>query len=215
MDRTRKDVRDTYERIGEHFSKTREYAWPEVETFLESTDDAEVALDVGCGNGRHGELLTEVAERVCGVDVSTSLLEEARRRVPEGSFFLGDASRLPIRSGTVDLAVYVATLHHLPDRQTRIESLDELARVLTSEGRGILSVWSTAHDTFEASADAERGFDTSVEWTLPGGESVPRFYHIYAPEEFRRDLTESDLAVKEVYISSGNCYAEVGGFSSE
>jgi tRNA (uracil-5-)-methyltransferase TRM9 len=209
MDRSRADVRETYDRIGEHFSETREYAWPEVESFVENGDEVALALDVGCGNGRHVETLQQRADRVLGVDVSRSLLDAARKRIPDAGLLLGDAARLPIATGSVDLAVYVATLHHLPSREARIASLDELARVLDPAGEALVSAWSIAHDRFDAPANAETGFDTTVEWTLPGGETVPRFYHIYAPAEFRADVASSDLALVEFEVSSGNCYGTV------
>ncbi|MBV0923203.1 methyltransferase domain-containing protein [Halomicroarcula limicola] len=210
-DRSRAGVRRTYERIGDHFSKTREYAWPEVESFVADAASAETALDLGCGNGRHAELLAGVADRVIALDASRALLSEARARVgPRVSLVQGDAATLPLRDGTVDLAVYVATLHHLPSAADRRASLDELARVLAPDGRALVSAWSTAHDRFDADADAEEGFDTTVDWTLPGGETVPRFYHIYAPAEFERDIEASGLALHSLEISSGNCYAVVG-----
>jgi ubiquinone/menaquinone biosynthesis C-methylase UbiE len=209
-DRSRAGVRQTYERIGDHFSKTREYAWPEVESFVSDAGDAGTALDIGCGNGRHSELLADTADRVVGVDASRALLSEAATRVGDAvSLVLGDASRLPLVADSVDLAVYVATLHHLPTAADRRDSLDELARVLAPEGRALVSVWSTAHDRFDAAADAETGFDTTVDWTLPGGETVPRYYHIYAPAEFRRELDDSGLETESFEISSGNCYAVV------
>ncbi|MBX0302953.1 class I SAM-dependent methyltransferase [Haloarcula salinisoli] len=209
-DRSRAGVRRTYERIGTHFSKTREYAWPEVESFVDEADACETALDIGCGNGRHAALLADVADRVVGLDASRSLLDAATERVGSRvSLLLGDASRLPLADDCVDLAVYVATLHHLPSAADRRASLDELARVLGPEGRALVSVWSTAHDRFDAPEDAETGFDTTVDWTLPGGETVPRFYHIYAPAEFERELDDSGLETVSFEISSGNCYAVV------
>jgi len=146
---------------------------------------------------------------VVGVDVSRRLLDLARERAPEGSFLTGDASALPLADDCAELAVYVATLHHLPSRKLRQGSLDEMARVLTPDGEALVSAWSTAHDAFDASADATEGFDTDVDWTLPGGETVPRFYHIYAPEEFDADIAASGLEVVDSRISSGNCYAVV------
>ncbi|MFB6096003.1 MAG: class I SAM-dependent methyltransferase [Haloferacaceae archaeon] len=202
------DLQATYDRIAEHFAATREYPWPEVEAFL-ADRSGESALDVGCGNGRHAELLADCAATVVGVDVSRGLLDRAVARARERgfvvSFLQGDAARLPLATGRFDLAVYVAALHHLPTRAARLASLDELARVLAPEGRALVSAWSTAHDRF----DREEAFDTTVDWTLPDGETVPRFYHIYSPAAFAADLDASDLRAVETFVSSGNCYAVV------
>ncbi|PAU84898.1 SAM-dependent methyltransferase [Halorubrum salipaludis] len=204
------DPRSTYDRIAAHFSKTREYAWPEVESFLDRRAAAR-ALDLGCGNGRHAELLAERADAVVGVDLSRELLGEAVDRARDhgfdasASFVHGDAAALPIATDAVGLAVYVATIHHLPSREARVRSLDELARVLVPGGIALVSAWSTAHDRF----DRAEGFDTTIDWTLPGGETVPRYYHIYSPEEFEADIGESALETVDVDVSSGNCYATV------
>ncbi|USZ72965.1 class I SAM-dependent methyltransferase [Natronosalvus halobius] len=214
MDR-RSEVRETYDRIATHFASTREYAWPEVEAFVDeyvgSADDPELGLDLGCGNCRHAEVLAERLQRVVGLDVSRGLLETGRDRALERGFSVdlvlvqGEAASLPLRSDIVDAAVYVATIHHLPTRRARVASLDELARVLDPQGIALVSAWSTAHDAFEETT----GFDTTVEWTLPGGEAVDRFYHIYDPDEFEADLETSALETVSLEISSGNCYAVV------
>lgn len=206
---SRREVAETYDHIASHFSKTREYAWPEVEDFVAERPHAELALDLGCGNGRHAEVLATRANRVVGLDASRELLVEATNRAEERDFAVdlvaGDAATLPLRDDLIDLAVYVATLHHIPSRAARVGSLDELARVLAPDGRALVSAWSTAHDRF----DAEEGFDTTIDWTLPGGVTVPRYYHIYDPVEFRADLAASGLATVDFEVSSGNCYAEV------
>ncbi|UTF53135.1 class I SAM-dependent methyltransferase [Natronosalvus rutilus] len=212
MDR-RSEVRETYDRIATHFASTREYAWPEVEAFVDEdvggADSPKFGLDLGCGNCRHAEVLAERIQRVVGLDVSRGLLETGRDRALERNFSVdlvqGEAASLPLRSDVVDAAVYVATIHHLPTRRARVASLDELARVLAPGGIALVSAWSTAHDAFDETA----GFDTTVEWTLPGGEAVDRFYHIYDPGEFEADLEASALEIVSLEISSGNCYAVV------
>ncbi|MGB9985744.1 class I SAM-dependent methyltransferase [Salarchaeum japonicum] len=202
-------VHETYDRIAHHFSQTREYAWTEVESFVDDEEPATRALDIGCGNGRHTELLAAHADAAVGVDASRGLLDEAVARAAErgfdAAFVQGDAARLPLRESGCDLAVYVATIHHLPTRDARRASLDELARVLSADGRALVSAWSTAHSKF----DRTDGFDTTVDWTLPGGDTVPRFYHIYAPDEFRADIDDSALELVDFELSSGNCYATV------
>ena len=206
---TRRDVRETYDRIAAHFSRTRPEPWREVVSFLDGRD-GEVGLDVGVGNGRHAELLASSCRRVLGLDLSRAALAEARRRGDERGFDVslvqGEATGLPIRGDIVDLAVYVATLHHLHTRALRVESLDELARVLTPSGRAIVSAWCVTHERF----DRDVGFDTAVDWTLPDGEVVERFYHVYDQAEFESEIDESDLRPASTFESRGNCYAVVG-----
>ena len=208
------DLQAVYNRIAGHFAQTREYAWPEVEGFVETEVDRrgglKRTLDLGCGNGRHAQLLAEHGAEVIGLDVSRGLLAAARERAIDREFDVhlvhGDAGRLPFENERFSQVVYVATLHHLPTREARQASLSEVGRVLEPGGRGLVSAWSTAHDRFEAT----EGFDTTVDWTLPGGEQVGRYYHIYDPEEFREDLEAAAIEVLDCRISSGNCYAVVG-----
>lgn len=199
-----------YDRIAEHFSQTREYPWSEVTEFLVDVS-GEVGVDVGCGNGRHTEPLADRVDRAVGLDVSRGLLHEARERAAtrefQAEFLEADATELPIGADTVDVALYVAAIHHLRTREARIRSLDELARVLITAGRAIISAWSTTHEKFDETV----GFDTAVDWTLPDGTTIPRFYHIYDPAEFEADVRASDLVLEEAFLASGNCYAVVRG----
>jgi SAM-dependent methyltransferase len=56
-------------------------------------------LDVGCGSGETTLLTAQIGHHVTGIDISTSLLDLAKRRAAKAGltntdFFLGDASRL-------------------------------------------------------------------------------------------------------------------------
>lgn len=215
--RERRGVRTTFDRIADHFAQTRATPWPDVRAFIDEyggTTPAGPGLDVGCGNGRHAALLARYCDSVLAIDVSRAILMTAAEDLDSGrwethpnriALVQGDALFLPVADRSISLATYIATLHHLPTQETRIASLDELGRVLAPDGRGLVSAWSTVHDRF----DRESGFDTTIDWTLPDGTTVPRFYHIYDPEEFDRELAASDLRVAESWVSGGNCYAEV------
>jgi len=203
---TRGDVRDTFERIAEHFAETRHHPWPEVEAFLEGRDGS-LGLDLGCGNGRHAALLAERTDRVLALDASRALLGAARERCPTAGFVQADAATSPVATDAVALALYVATLHHLPSDAARRASLDDLARALAPGAPALVSAWSTAADRFDDPASGER----TVDWTLPGGETVPRYYFVFAPGDFDALLADSDLTVERTWVSSGNCYAVVKG----
>jgi len=211
------DVAATYDRIADHFAATREHPWPEVTSFLdrerERRGPVPLGLDLGCGNGRHAEPLAADTTHVVGVDASPGLLAVARTRARQRGYgdafhpVAGDAAAVPLPDGAVDRALYVATLHHLRPRAMRVRSLRELGRVLAPGARALVSAWSVDHDRF----DADDGFDTTVDWTLPGGETVPRFYHVYDDAEFAADLDAAGLAVVRQFAASGNCYAVVEG----
>jgi ubiquinone/menaquinone biosynthesis C-methylase UbiE len=218
---TREAVRETYDRIAAEFAGTREHPWPEVRRFVESAPRGRVGLDLGCGNARHAELLAGRVDRTVGVDLSRAVLGTARSRATDRGFDVAlvqaDAGTVPLADGTVDVAVYVATLHHLPARADRIDSLNELARVLapaggdtpgeeTGEGRALVSAWCVEHPTFDRSS----AFDATVDWTLSDGDHVPRYYHVYDRSSFAADLEASALAVVDRFVSDGNCYAVVG-----
>jgi SAM-dependent methyltransferase len=95
---------------------------------------AGVTLDVGAGTGMVARHLAALGRPVLGVDRTHDMLLAARRRVG-GRVVLGDAERLPFRSGSVDDA-YSVWLMHLVDIPT---VLREVARVLRPGGRYLVT----------------------------------------------------------------------------
>lgn len=198
-------VRSTYERIASDFDRTRSHPWPAVERFVEAHADGGVALDLGCGNGRHLELLRGRVDRRVGVDLSRAMLHRTAARVDAVDLVEASATALPLVDDRIALGLYVATVHHLPDRRRRVASLDEFARVLDPAGAGLVSVWSVDHETFDLTAASDR----VVDWTLPDGSTVPRYYFIYDRPTFVADLGDSSLVAERVWAASGNLFAHV------
>jgi len=87
---------------------------------------ASPALDMGCGDGVLGHLLSGSALHWIGLDLSRRLLNDAPRPV-----VLGDAARLPLRSDSFGAVAALYMLYHLvePGRAIR-----EAHRVLRSGG---------------------------------------------------------------------------------
>jgi SAM-dependent methyltransferase len=84
-------------------------------------------------------LLARRGARVIGVDISTSLVKLARRRLQvnglsrSADFVVGSAHDLPIATESIDVVVGIAVLHHLNlERAER-----EVFRVLKSGGRAV------------------------------------------------------------------------------
>ena len=203
------DVKRTFDRIAPHFAQTRPNAWEPVDQFINAYRGS-IGVDIGCGNGRHAELLANRTDCVIGIDLSREALRQAQKRAVRNAFQLAliqaEATTLPLASASSDLIVYIATIHHIPSSTGRIESLNEISRVLSADGRALVSAWSVTHEKFSR----DRAFDTNISWTLPCGETVDRYYHIYDINEFRHDLDVSSLSVKRVFEEAGNCYGVVG-----
>jgi 18S rRNA (guanine1575-N7)-methyltransferase len=72
-------------------------------------------LDVGCGSGLSGEILSEDGHTWIGMDISPSMLDIALQREDvEGDLFLADMGQgLPFRPGTFDAAISISAVQWL------------------------------------------------------------------------------------------------------
>ncbi|GAA3653631.1 class I SAM-dependent methyltransferase [Streptomyces chitinivorans] len=93
-------------------------------------------VDVACGTGIVTRRLLRPGRTVLGVDRSPGMLAPAAERVP-GGVVRGDATQLPLASGSVDAVVIVWLLHLLPDP---VPVLAEASRVLRPGGTLITTV---------------------------------------------------------------------------
>ena len=76
-------------------------------------------LDIGCGSGLSGEILTEEGHVWCGVDISPSMLATGLTRELEGDLMLHDMGQgLPFRAGTFDAAMSISAIQWLCNADT-------------------------------------------------------------------------------------------------
>lgn len=95
-------------------------------------------LDVGCGTGIQLASYQQAGCRVSGIDTSPAMLEVARRRLgEEASLQLGDAARMPYPDRAFDLVLATTVLHEMAP-EVRGDTLDEMRRVLRTDGRILL-----------------------------------------------------------------------------
>lgn len=108
----------------------------------EIAPDREV-LDVGCGLGQGTAVLAGAgAKRAVGVDVSQGAILDAQERFGGvGEFVTGELHELPFGDDSFDVVVCFETLVCASDPE---RALDELRRILGSEGLLLLSVPNAA-----------------------------------------------------------------------
>jgi SAM-dependent methyltransferase len=95
-------------------------------------------LEVGCGSGVFLRAAADRGARVSGLDASSSLLEIARRRVPEADLTVGDMQFLPYADDTFDVVAGFNAFFFAADM---VEALREARRVARPDGAVVIQVW--------------------------------------------------------------------------
>lgn len=76
-------------------------------------------LDIGCGSGLSGEILTEEGHIWTGLDIAPSMLAEALNREVEGDLMLHDIGQgMPFRAGVFDAAISISVIQWLCNADT-------------------------------------------------------------------------------------------------
>lgn len=132
----------------------------------------ETVLDVGCGNGSYLAALHRRGHRglVVGMDLSAGMLQSARASGSDGRqpVVQGDATALPFASASVDVALAMHMLYHVPDRA---RALLELRRVVR-RGGVLLVVLNGSQHSAELRALVRRWFAETGAGAVPPRQSL-------------------------------------------
>jgi len=208
------DVREAYDAIAPSFASTRQEPWGELERARDFVKNGSAVLDIGCANGRAYQLFSGLAIEYEGVDVSVSLLAEARRAIKDqlAVFRTGSMLSLPCDDGRFDVVLAIAVLHHIPSRAYRLQALKEAARVLQPGGTLFMANWalwkldrhfrwlllSVKDKLLGAGLDWK---DLYVPWKRAQAKPVMRYYHAFTRGELARLCRAAGLEVVEQYYS--------------
>lgn len=91
--------------------------------------DGRHILDIGCGRGRLLRALLKRGATVTGVDPSAELLAKARDLAPDATLVQSGGETLPFADGTFGGAVFLNSLHHIPQNLIR-PALAEAVRII-------------------------------------------------------------------------------------
>ena len=105
-------------------------------------------LDCGCGGGVLARSLTADGAVVTGIDPSEAAIATARSNVPDATFEIAAAERLPFADGSFDAAIFMNALHHVPVHAMS-GALAEVRRVVVEGGR-VIVIEPLAEGTFDA-----------------------------------------------------------------
>ena len=211
-------VKSAYDKIADKFSQTRTYNWPSVNHLIDYISPEDSVLDLGCGNGRLYQLLTDKSIVYTGFDISKELIEIARTnygKLPNVEFIIGDMSQaLPFGNNFFNTTYMIASFHHLPKREDRINLLQELKRVSKNGAHIIMTNWNLAHPRFQKRYNLDltkKDFD--IPWKDNTGKVMKqRYYHLFDKEELESLFDETGLEIiDQYYIGRGGERVEKEG----
>ncbi len=212
--------REFYSRFGDSFSATRQRLQPGVNKILETIQEDDSVLDLGCGNGH---FLHELLQRghkaaLLGVDFSLPLLRNAES-TPGVEFREVDLTKLSAFSdqllavgGRWSVVTMFATMHHIPSTEIRLDILLTVKKVLKPGGRFILSNWQFLNsEKLKAriqpwsrvgltDGDVDEG-DYLLDWRS-GGEGL-RYAHQFSAEELLGLAEQAEMSLNESFLSDG------------
>ena len=198
---------DTWNTIAKSFDSTRRTPWKECTDFIKTLSKKSILVDIGCGNGRHLIPSAMHCKSVIGLDVSKELLKIVQKKIYKNNLnnvelIHSDAVNIPLSNYSVDAVLYIATLHNISKRYRRIKSLKEINRILKSNGKAIISVWSRWQDKFRQyfliRMITQFGYnefgDIDIYWRQHG-LNISRFYHLYSKKEFQKDINQAGFEI--------------------
>jgi SAM-dependent methyltransferase len=210
-----------YQSFALQFSETRQRIQPGVSRVLETMSPGKRLLDLGCGNGEIGKVLTrrDFQGEYVGVDSSAELLLQAKENIPaqlNATLIQADLTaprwERKIPAGQYDLIFAFAVLHHLPGMTLRLRLVKKIRALIDSEGCFVHSDWQFLNssrlreriqDWSKAGLkpdDVDPG-DYLLDWRR-GGFGL-RYVHHFKLEELEHLASESKFTIIKTFYSDG------------
>ena len=150
-------------------------------------------IDIGCGAGRDAILFKKAKFDYTGIDASSKMLKEARKRVPRGkpphqkfwcggTFIVMDFYNLTFPPGTFDGFWASASLLHIPKNKIK-KVLQDIAHIIKTDGIGFISL------------KEKREMDHGIIQENKYGSHIERFFAFYTDTESQKVLRESGFDV--------------------
>ncbi|HOJ72483.1 MAG TPA: metalloregulator ArsR/SmtB family transcription factor [Phycisphaerae bacterium] len=191
---------DFFDRIGTRWDQLRVEAFGdafELEALTWLLPSDWTVADVGTGTGHLLGALSARFAQVIAVDPAEAMLDAARNRpdlqqARNISFRAGSLERLPIETGTLDLAIASLVMHHVADPPA---ALRELRRCIRSAGYLLLIEQETHHlaEFHQRMSDRWWGFEPAAlaEWTRQAGFATARTHPLATARPTARRGIES------------------------
>ncbi|MFA6099778.1 MAG: class I SAM-dependent methyltransferase [Patescibacteria group bacterium] len=238
-----KEVADFYKHEGKMFSSKRTFVWNVMDLLTGRLKPGDLVVDVGAGNGRLADILPPDV-RYLGVEPSQTLREEAQKNLlmslrgvaatkqstvdrhttsnfarDDRTVVSGSLPSLELSDQIADAVACIAVLHHIPSREWRAQSVNELHRMLKPGGLLLCTVWNLRSKRFwswqmfknawlrlKGVPGGEPG-DLYYAWKA-SGRPDKRFVHAFTLKEFKSLFDPAFWSIEKIgaYDRVGWCH---------
>ncbi len=101
---------------------------------------ANIILDIGAADGIGMSFWKGLSNKVISTNFHQSYSDQFKLAWPDEEVLTTDAKEMPFEDHSIDVVICLETLHFSPNRDTRIECLNEIKRVLATGGIFVCSV---------------------------------------------------------------------------
>jgi 18S rRNA (guanine1575-N7)-methyltransferase len=171
--------------------------------------ESQHVLDIGCGSGLSGEILTEEGHSWVGMDISASMLANAIDKEVEGDLMLADMGQgIPFRAGSFDAAISISAIQWLCNADTAnadpkrrlMHFFETLYSSLKRGGKVCCQFYplnDKQRDTIQSAAKAT-GFSGGIVVDNPDSKKNQKYYLVLTAGQSEEDINLDGVAMEEI-----------------
>lgn len=184
------------------FPGTYSLAFRDLPRIISAHSKGTRALDFGCGTGRSTRFLKGLGFETVGVDISETMLAEARSRDPQGDYRLvTNDGPTDLPDNSFDIVLSAFTFDNIPTMERKVTLFHQLGRVLKSTGRIINLVSSPEIYTHEWASFSTKEYPENR--VAKAGDVVRIIMTDVGDRRPIEDIIWPDDAYRETYAQAG------------
>ena len=162
-------------------------------------------LDIACGTGNYTIALQKLGTQMHGLELASTMLDQARRKSDQVKWFQGNAEALPFSDRSFDGATCTVAIHHMENLRRAFE---EGFRVIKS-GRFVIFHWEHAQMArYWLIAYFPRGFQTVMD-QMPITEEVVQHLKRAGFANVELHPWEVPRDIQDMFLYSGKYRPEI------
>jgi len=216
---------EEYSKITPKYIQVKSRPWRDFQNYLlhigkhHSLPTEGILVDIGTGNGRNLELFTDQEWQFLASDLSLDLLRNIIDLPVHKLHTLNNDMRyIPIRREAANLALCIASAHHLRSNKEIINLLESVSIILNSGGYFILSFWRRWKPDTRKKMLLDlimfpvkkifrtnwRHGDIYLPWFTEDKKVIAkRYYHLFTRKELIKILKTSNLEILDISLLGG------------